>query len=61
MTTKNLIYEEWLNLPETKQGYETVDGVMPKPISTNWGHQRVRHRINVRLLGFEVDLREVFK
>ena len=54
-TTHKLTYEKWLNLPETKQRYEIVDGVICMPPSPTAGHQRIQQRINVPLTMFVGD------
>jgi Uma2 family endonuclease len=52
MATKRLTYEEWLALPEMKQRYEIVDGVMFMPPSPTYLHQRALRRIARRLEDF---------
>ena len=43
--TKKLTFEEWQNLPETKQRYEIVDGVMKVPPGATYFHQRLLRRL----------------
>ena len=50
--TKKLTFEDWLSLPETKQRYEIVDGVMIVPPGPNVDHQVIMQRVNVRLAAF---------
>ena len=52
MATKKLTYEEWLALPETKQRYEIVDGVMYMPPGPNVDHQGISQHVNIQLAGF---------
>ena len=54
VTTKarKLSFEEWLHLPETKDRYEIVDGVMYMAAAATYVHQRVQQRINLALAGF---------
>ena len=52
---KRLTFEAWLALPETRQRYEIVDGVMlmaPAPTPT---HQWIMQRIFLRLTSFVED------
>ena len=51
-TTRKLTFEEWLRLPETRQRYEIVDGVMCMPPPPTWSHQRIQQRINRVLSDF---------
>ena len=46
--TKKLTFEEWLALPETKQRYEIVDGVMYMPPSPSGEHQWVAQEVFVQ-------------
>ena len=45
ISTKKLTYEEWLGLPETKQRYEIVDGVMRMPPGPSGEHQWVAQEV----------------
>lgn len=47
MTTqaKRLTFEEWLHLPETKERYEIVDGVMYTPPGPNVDHQWIQQEV----------------
>jgi Uma2 family endonuclease len=60
--TQRLTYEEWLNLPETKQRYEIVDGVVCMAPGATVFHQRIMRRVERRLSDFvEINgLGEVF-
>jgi Uma2 family endonuclease len=49
---KKLTFEAWRALPETKQRYEIVDGVMLMPPGPTWDHQWVMLEIAVRLRSF---------
>ena len=51
-STQVLTFEQWLHLPETKQRYEIVDGVMYMPPPPTWVHQRIQQRINMALSRF---------
>ena len=53
--TKKLSYEEWLALPETKQRYEIVDGVMYMPPSPNGEHQWVAQQVFLKGSNFAFD------
>lgn len=44
-STKKLTYEEWLGLPETKQRYEIVNGVMHMPPGPSGEHQWVAQEV----------------
>ena len=50
--TKRLTFEEWLSLPETKQRYEIVDGVMSMPPGPSVDHQWISHEIDSMLTAF---------
>jgi Uma2 family endonuclease len=50
--TQRLTYEEWLNLPETKQRYEIIDGVMIVPPGPNVDHQWILLEMYSRLSNF---------
>jgi Uma2 family endonuclease len=52
---KRLTFEAWLALPETKQRYEIVDGVMLMPPAPTVGHQWIMQRIFLRLTSFVED------
>lgn len=60
--TKKLTYEEWLHLPETKEHYEIVDGVMYMSPGATVFHQRIMRRVEHRLSEFVEtnDIGEVF-
>ena len=47
-TTEKLTFEEWRNLPETKQRYEIVDGVLHMPPGPNGEHQWVAQEVFAR-------------
>ena len=51
MTTKSkrLTFEEWLHLPETKERYEIVDGVMHMAPSPAVDHQWIQYEVASRL------------
>lgn len=49
---KNLTFEEWMALPETKQRYEIVDGVLLMPPAPTADHQWIMLEISVRLRSF---------
>ena len=51
-STQVLTFEQWSHLPETKQRYEIVDGVMYMPPPPTWNHQRIQQRINMALSRF---------
>ena len=46
---KKLTFEEWLNLPETKERYEIVDGVMYVPPGPSVDHQWIQYEVAARL------------
>ena len=46
---KKLTFEEWLNLPETKERYEIVDGVMYMPPGPSVDHQWIQYEVAARL------------
>ena len=50
--TKKLTFEEWQSLPETKQRYEIVDGVMIVPPGPNVDHQGIMLNVFEQLRGF---------
>ena len=50
--TRTLTFEEWRELPETKQRYEIVDGVMIVPPGPNAEHQWVQLELAVILRMF---------
>ncbi|MDP6549377.1 MAG: Uma2 family endonuclease [Dehalococcoidia bacterium] len=52
---KRLTFEAWLALPETKQRYEIVDGVMLMPPAPTVDHQWIMQRIFLRLTSFVED------
>ena len=52
---KSLTFEAWLALPETKQRYEIVDGVMMMPPAPTPTHQWIMQRIFLRLTNFVED------
>jgi len=49
---KRLTFEKWLALPETKQRYEIVDGVMLMAPAPTADHQWIMFEISVRLRSF---------
>jgi Uma2 family endonuclease len=49
---KRLTYEAWRALPETKQRYEIVDGVMLMPPAPTADHQWIMLELAVRLRSF---------
>ena len=49
---KRLTYEAWQALPETKQRYEIVDGVLIMPPAPTPDHQWIMMKIAMRLGGF---------
>ncbi len=49
---KRLTFEGWRALPETKQRYEIVDGVMLMPPGPTPDHQWIMMEIAIRLRGF---------
>ena len=49
---KNLTFGAWRDLPETKQRYEIVDGVMLRPPAPTWDHQWIAQEIFARLRDF---------
>jgi len=49
---KKLTFDAWQALPETKQRYEIVDGVMLMPPAPTWDHQWIAQEIFVRLRDF---------
>lgn len=49
---KKLTFEAWQALPETKQRYEIVDGVLIMPPAPTAGHQWIMFEISVRLRSF---------
>ena len=51
-TARKLTFDEWLRLPETRQRYEIVDGVMCMPPGANLNHQVISQRLNRQLDGF---------
>lgn len=53
--TQKLTYEEWLNLPETKQRCEIVDGTMYMPPGPNLSHQWILQRFFRALAEFVED------
>ncbi len=55
---KQLTFEKWLTLPETKQRYEIVDGVMLMATAPTPTHQWIMQRILMRLTNF-VEAREL--
>jgi Uma2 family endonuclease len=50
--TKRLTYEAYLALPETKQRYEIVDGVLITPPAPTPDHQWIMMKIFVPLRAF---------
>ena len=52
---KRLTYEAWLALPETKQRYEIVDGVLIMPPAPTPDHQWIMSEIFLRLRNFVDD------
>ena len=50
--TKRLTYEAWRALPETKQRYEIVDGVLTMPPGPTPTHQWIMMELAVRLREF---------
>ena len=54
MTTKvrSLTFEEWLRLPETREHYEVIDGVMYMSPGATVFHQRIMRRIERPLSDF---------
>ena len=54
MTTKasKLTFEEWQNLPETKERYDIVDGVMYMAPGATYLHQLIQQQINLKLASF---------
>ena len=52
---KRLTFESWLALPETKQRYEIVDGVMLMPPGPTADHQWIMSEIFLRLRRFVDD------
>ena len=44
-TTRKLTFEEWQALPETRQRYEIVDGVMCMPPSPTGDHQWIAQQV----------------
>ena len=55
ISAKKLTFEAWLALPETKQRYEIVDGVLLMPPAPTVDHQWVMSEIFLRLRGFVDD------
>lgn len=53
--TKILTFEEWLNLPESKQRYEIIDGVMIMPPGPTGEHQWDAQEIYVRGRNFVLE------
>ncbi len=53
--TQKLTYDEWLNLPETKQRYEIVDGTMYMPPGPSLTHQWILQRFFRALAEFVED------
>ena len=49
---KKLTFEAWQALPETKQRYEIVDGVLIMPPAPTADHQWIMMEVAVRLRGF---------
>jgi Uma2 family endonuclease len=49
---RRLTYEAWLALPETKQRYEIVDGVLIMPPAPTPDHQWVTMELSARLRSF---------
>jgi Uma2 family endonuclease len=49
---EKLTFGEWLHLPETKERYEIVDGVMYMAAAATYAHQLVQRRVNFALTGF---------
>ena len=49
---KKLTFDAWQALPETKQRYEIVDGVLIMPPAPTPDHQWVMMELAVRLIGF---------
>ena len=49
---KKLTFNAWQALPETKQRYEIVDGVMLMPPAPTWDHQWIAQEIFARLRDF---------
>ena len=49
---QKLTFEEWLHLPETKERYEIVDGVMYMAAAATYAHQLVQRRVNFALTEF---------
>ncbi len=47
-STQVLTFEQWLRLPETKQRYEIVDGVMYMPPGPSGHHQWIAQEVFVR-------------
>ena len=53
--TKKLTYEEWLGLPETKQRYEIVDGVMHMPPGPTGEHQWIAQQVFLKGSNFALN------
>ena len=53
--TKILTFEEWLNLPESKQSYEIIDGVMITPPGPTGEHQWDAQEIYARGRSFVLE------
>ncbi len=53
--TRKLTFEDWLSLPETKQRYEIVDGVMIVPPGPSVDHHGIMLNVFTQLRGFVVD------
>ncbi len=49
---KKLTFEAWQALPETKQRYEIVDGVLLMPPAPTPDHQWIMMELAVRLIGY---------
>ena len=49
---KRLTFEAWRAMPETKQRYEIVDGVMNVPPGPSYDHQWITKKIDRRLTDF---------
>ena len=50
--TKGISFDEWRAMPETKQRYEIVDGVMRMPPGPSYDHQWITKKIDRRLTDF---------
>ena len=49
---KNLTYEDYLSLPETKQRYEIIDGVMLMAPGPTPAHQWFMQKIFINLINY---------